>query len=85
MAHKVLGYYAAVVNGRYDHQRGVFYWQYDHNHGTMVDGKKAARIIQRLKDGHDHVTADPLHGLTRDEAAFMLANADELLKEINQV
>jgi hypothetical protein len=82
--HKTMGYYVAVLNGRFDRASGNFCWQYDDNHGTIVDGKKAARTIQRLKDGHDHVTADPVHGLTREEAAYMLAHADELLKEINK-
>jgi hypothetical protein len=79
-----LGFYAAVVNGRFDRESGNFYWDYDSNHGTIVSGKQAARTIQRLKDGHDHITADPVRELTRDEAAHMLANADELLKEINK-
>lgn len=78
------GYYAAVVLGRYDHKNKLFYFRYDLEHGTMVDGKQAARTIQRLKDGHNHITADPVHGVTRKAAAYMLAYADELLKEINR-
>lgn len=81
---KHLSYYAAVVYGRYNPQNEAFEWKYDHNHGTAVSGKKVARTIQRLKDGHDHITADPVHGLTREEAAYMLAHADELLREINR-
>jgi hypothetical protein len=79
-----MGYYAAVVNGRFDRESGRFYWHYDENHGTFVDGKKAANTIQRLKEGHDWITADPVHEMNREEAAYMLANADELLKEINK-
>lgn len=78
------GYYAAVVHGSFNRETGHFVFQYDENHATMVDGKKVANTIQRLKDGHDWITADPVHVMDREEAGYLLANADELLKEISK-
>lgn len=78
-----VGYYAAVIYGIYNPHIQAYEWQYGHNHGTFVSAKKVARAVQRLKDGHDHITADPVHGMTRCEAGYMLANADEILKTIN--
>jgi len=80
---KKVGYYAAVIHGHYNPRGEEYVWQYDHNHGTFVNAKKVARTVQRLKDGHNHITADPVHGLTRYEAGYLLANANEILKTIN--
>ncbi len=78
-----LGYYSAVIYGTYNPRSECYEFKYDENHGTFVSARKVARTVQRLKDGHDHVTADPMHGLTRDEAGYLLANANKILKDIN--
>ena len=77
------GYYTAVLHGTYNPRTGCYELRYDENHVAFVTGKIVARTVQRLKDGHDHVTADPCFGLTRKEAGYLLANADKLLKDIN--
>jgi len=80
---KFHGYYTAVINGSYNPRTECFEWRYDENHTTFVSAKVLARTVQRLKDGYDHVTADPRFGLTRYEAGYLFANADKLLKTIN--
>jgi len=77
------GYYTAVLHGTYNPRTECYEFQYDENHVTFVPAKVVARTVQRLKDGHDHVTADPRFGLTRAEAGYLLANADKILKDIN--
>lgn len=77
------GYYTAVLHGIYNPRTECYEFRYDENHVTFVPAKLVARTIQRLKDGHNHVTADPRFGLTRAEAGHLLANADKILKDIN--
>lgn len=77
------GYYTAVLQGHFNPRTECYEFQYDDCHVTFVPAKLVARTVQRLKDGHDHVTADPRFGLTRREAGYLLANADKILKDIN--
>lgn len=77
-------YYSPVRLGRYDRESEAYVFQYDENHSAFVSAKKVARVVQRLKEGHNHITACPVHGMSREDAAYMLANADEILKEINK-
>jgi len=77
------GYYTAVRFGRFDREAQAYVYQYDDTHYSVVCAKKVARVVQRLKDGYDHVTACPVHGMTRQEAGYLLANAERILKEIN--
>lgn len=77
-------YYSPVRLGRYDRESEAYIFQYDENHGAAVSAKQVARVVQRLKEGHNHITACPVHGMSREDAAFMLSNADEILREINK-
>lgn len=77
-----LGTYSGVVYGRYNSRTGDYEFRYDDNHVTMMDGKRVACTLKRLQEGHSYVTADPLYSLTREEAAYLLANADRILKEV---
>lgn len=79
-----LGYYAPVLYGRFNAQTDMFEWSYDENHTAIISAKLVARTIQRLKDGHTYETACVRFGTNREEAAYMLANADEILKAINK-
>lgn len=79
-----LGYYAPVLYGRYNANSDMFEWSYDENHTAIIPAKLVARTVQRLMDGHTYETACVRFGTHRDEAAYMLANAEEILKTINQ-
>ena len=79
------GYYTSVRFSTIDPIRKAFIFQYDENHHIVIGVKEVARVIQRLKDGHDHVTACPAHGLTREDAAFFLAEGDRILRDIKKV
>lgn len=78
-----LGYYAPVLYGKFNAQTGMYEWSYDENHTAIIPAKLVARTVQRLKDGHTFETACVRFGTNRDEAAYMLANADQILKDIN--
>lgn len=77
-----LGTYSGVVYGRYNSRTGDYEFAYDENHVTYVSGKKVACTLKRLQEGHSYVTADAMLGMSRDEAAYLLANADRILKEV---
>lgn len=77
-----LGPYSAVVYGSYNSRTGNYEFRYDDNHITSVSGKKVVRTLKRLQEGHSYVTADAMLEMNRDEAAYLLANADRILKEV---
>jgi len=76
--------YAAVIYGSYNTKTECYELRLDSSDRiTFIPAKHVARVVNRLKDGYTHITADPVFGLTRDEAGYLLSNADSIMKEIN--
>jgi len=85
MTEQKTGYYTAVIHGVYNPNSECYELPIDDRSGIFTPGKQVERTVQRLKEGYDHITADPVHGLTRFEAAHLLANADQILKDVNGI
>ena len=75
-------FFSPVVHGTYHKETDCFMFPYDENHTAYVRGRTVARVCKRLLEGYDYRTADPLVGMTRDEAAYLLANAETLIKTV---
>lgn len=79
---KILGPICAVMYGTYDWDRDLFEWAYDENHVTFVSGAHVRLAIKNLKNGAKWNSCSPVLDISRREAAYLLANGDEILKKM---